>query len=321
MYLSRMRYLFILLTYCCITGITAQSNNYAKELSTQIDNDAFLLKIRDGYYSSGLYLRYATANTTKKGSKRIQTIELGQQMYTPRNKAYAYNNIIDRPYAGYLYAKYAQKTILPKAQQLEWSGALGVVGPAAGAAEFQEWYHNLMNYAFFPGWEKQIPNQLALDASLQYSAAIQPAKNGLARIYPTAQINLGTTFSNLRVGSYFVLGKAESLHQSALFQNRIQQKASKWLHKEELFVYYYPSIVWQWYNATIQGAMGNKPGAPVVTASPSRLLPEHRFGFCYAKNRSTIRVEVVHQGKEATSQTNNQNYGVIGFAYRFQRAQ
>jgi len=82
MYLSRMRYLFLLLSYCCITGIAAQSGNYAKELSTQIDNDAFLLKIRDGYYSSGLYLRYATANTTKKGLKRIQTLELGQQMYT-----------------------------------------------------------------------------------------------------------------------------------------------------------------------------------------------------------------------------------------------
>ena len=321
MYLSRMRYLFILLSYCCISGITAQSNDYAKELSTQIDNDAFLLKIRDGYYSSGLYLRYATANTTKKGWKRIQTIELGQQMYTPRNKAYAYNNIIDRPYAGYLYAKYAQKTILPKAQQLEWSGALGVIGPAAGAAEFQQWYHNLMNYAFFPGWEKQIPNQLALDASLQYTTAIQPAKNGLARIYPTAQLNLGTTFSNLRTGAYFVLGKAEAMQQTALFNNRIHKGQAKWQHKEEVFVYYYPSITWQWYNATIQGPMGNKPGAPVVTASPSNFLPEHRFGFCYAKNRTTLRVEVVHQGKEATSQTHNQNYGVIGFAYRLQRAQ
>lgn len=321
MYLSRMRYLFLLLSYCCITGIAAQSGNYAKELSTQIDNDAFLLKIRDGYYSSGLYLRYATANTTKKGLKRIQTLELGQQMYTPRNKAYAYNNIIDRPYAGYLYLKYAQKTILPKAQQLEWTGSLGVVGPAAGAAEFQEWYHNLMNYAFFPGWEKQIPNQLAIDASVQYTAAIRPAKNGLTRIYPNAQLNLGTTFSNLRTGAYFVLGKAEALGNSALFNNHINKQQSKWLHDHELFVYYYPNITWQWYNATMQGAMGNKPGAPVVTASPTRLLAEHRFGFCYAKNRSTIRVEVVHQGKEATSQTHEQNYGVIGFAYRFQRAQ
>lgn len=321
MYLSLMRCLLIMLCSCWLINTSAQSNNYSKEVAIQIDNDAFLLKMRDGYYSSGLYLRYATANTTKKGLKRIQTLELGQQMYTPRNKAYAYNNIIDRPYAGYLYLKYGQKTILPKAQQLEWTSALGVVGPAAGAAEFQEWYHNLMNYAFFPGWEKQIPNQLALDASLQYTRAIQPAKNGLARIYPTAQINLGSTFNNLRTGAYFVLGKSEAMQQSALFNNRILKEKTKWLHQEELFVYYYPSIIWQWYNATIQGAIGNKPGAPVVTASPSRLLPEHRFGFCYAKNRSTIRIEVVHQGKEATSQTNNQNYGVIGFAYRFQRAQ
>jgi hypothetical protein len=317
MYLSSMRNVFWFLIFFVSSVDAQQTNDFSRELLLQIDNDALLLQVKDGYYSSGLYLKLAIADSGKGGHKRIHSWEVGQQLYTPKSRAYVAANRIDRPFAGYLYLKYAQRTLLRKEQQLDWSLAAGVLGPASGAQNFQNWYHNLMNYAIYPGWDKQIPNNFALDAGVQYTAAIRPRNNSIASLFPNAQLNLGTTFSNLRAGACFVLGKTEALGNSALFNNRISKQSGRYRHTHELMFYYHPTLTWQWYNATIQGGLFNKGDARVITANPNRMFPEHRLGFCYARNRSTLRIEVVHQAKEAITQTHEQNFGVIGFAYRF----
>lgn len=310
------KHCFVLLL-CCATGLSlcaqvqTKQRPYRREFSMVTENDAYLLAMRDAYYTNGLFLRWNVADTFA-GNKLVRGFELGQSIYTPSSFAVTRPSDIDRPYCGYLYGRYTQTRFSAQKEGLwQWSISAGVVGKASLGQALQEGYHKLFHYKRFEGWQYQIGNALGLDAAVGGAFTLFSLP-GVMKLVPQFEASLGLHNTYLRVGSILVLGRFARNDQSALFQARVDRFR---ISPTEFFFYTQPQLCLQVYNATLQGGLLNTdPDA--VTASPQTLVFQQRTGLCFAQHRFTAKLEWVFQTRETASQHTNQQYGGIGLAYR-----
>ena len=314
-------WLVIIICLLSVTTFAQKKNFYRKEFSVIIENDAFLLKLKDGYYTNGAFLQFSKAEE-KNNHKIIHRFELGQTMYTTRDRRAVLRGLetIDRPYAGYFYGKYSRDKFYTPHQLFSYSIGLGATGKWSMAEQLQEWYHRVIGLYFYPYWETQIPNAIGADATIKYVGTIAPdgAAKNLFKIVPTAQATVGNFFINAKVGAYFCFGAFEKNESSVLLNARVSKTQPSTKRKYELIFYFYPQLVAQAYNVTIQGNMFSKPtDSRVFTSLPEAIVYQQIFGAAYAKERWTTRFEIAYQSKEATSQRNAQRYGSLQLCYRF----
>ncbi len=288
------------------------NTNYTKELFFKTENDAYLFNLNDAYYTNGFMLNYNYVQE-KKGIKKINSFELGQKIFTPLIRVTNTPTDIDRAYCGYLYLKYAQTRFIKKDALFQLTGSLGVVGPSSWGEGLQNTYHGWLNFSKFTGWKYQIDNSFCIDFGATYATTLVEV-NGI-KIVPVAQINLGTTYTNAAVGSMIVFGAFEKNKESVLWSARISTKENTQKRKYEFFGYWYPQVIAQAYNATIQGGVFNT-GSLAITQEPARLMYQQALGVCYASGRVTGKVEYVYQSKETPSQTKSQRYGSFQISYR-----
>jgi len=286
---------------------------FRSELSFATDNDAFLLQKHDAFYSNGFFLKLAKAGE-KKGGKIIRSVEVGQMIYTPLILKTQSTADIDRPYCGYLFLKYNQAQFLPKEAILQYSASLGMIGPASLGEGMQNSYHKLLRYARFAGWQYQVRNALGIDLGLTYARTVWEDSSWI-KLVPAGQFTLGTTFTNARLGIYTVLGIFEKNGNSALWNARIQNQPVENRKKYELFVYWYPRVIFQGYNATVEGGLFTK-GSGAILSQTERWMFQQNWGLCYAEGHWTTRLELVYQTKEARTQKEPQQYGSIQLSYR-----
>lgn len=289
-----------------------KTTNYTKEFSFKTENDSYLFNLNDAYYSNGFMLNYAFVKD-HKGNKKIHSFELGQKIFTPLKRDTKTPADIDRAYCGYLYLNYAQTQFLKKDRVLQLNGSLGLVGPASWGEGLQNTYHGWTGFAKFTGWKYQIENALGVDIGATYASTLF-ATNGF-KMLPVLQANLGTTFTNAKFGAVMVWGVFEKNNQSALWNARLNNSEDKRIRKHEFFGYFYPQIIAQAYNATLQGGVYNN-GTTEVTQNPSSFMYQQTIGVCYASGRFTGRIEYVYQSKETPSQTKSHRYGSFQIAYR-----
>lgn len=304
---------YILASFVFITN-AQKKTSFNQEAFLNVDNDAFLIEFRDGYYTGGFFAGYRWLSDAK--NKKIKHFLLGQQMYTPASKTFAHNNIVDRPYAGYLFLQYGISNFKKKNTFFSWQGNLGVVGPASQAGQFQEAYHRWVGFKFFPGWEKQIKNTITFDIAASYAIDLKQLSNEKTdwkSIIPFGEVQLGTTYTGAAAGAFFCLGRINQINESALFNSRIGN--SKPLQKE-LFIYFKPSVRLQAFNATIQGGLySNNFGA--VTGQPNDFIYQSAFGISYTLRRFSWNVELNRLTREAKGQTFPHRYIALRGAYRF----
>ncbi|BFG71147.1 hypothetical protein KACHI17_20280 [Sediminibacterium sp. KACHI17] len=303
--------LLILVSISCLAH--AQEKKFLrKELSFTTDNDAFLLKKKDAYYTNGFFIQYRFTDTATV-KKKVHALEIGQMIFTPLSKKESIADI-DRPYCGYLFTRYSQTIASSNDAVFQWHGTLGVIGSASLAEKLQNEYHKLLGFLRFKGWEYQVRNAIGLDAGVSY-AFTAASYNDLFKIVPIVQANVGTTFNNAKVGLLFSAGSFEKNNSSILFNTRVNNGTSVPNKKTEIFLYAYPSITYQAYNATLQGGLLNK-GTGAVLADPKPFVLEQRYGIAYAEQRISTKLELVYQSKETEKQTRSQVYGSIQIGYR-----
>jgi len=304
--------LLICLLFSCY-AFTQKKKYLRTELLFSSHNDAFLLQKKDAYYTNGLYFQYRSADRLSS-KKKIHVAEIGQMIFTPLSKKGRTAADIDRPYCGYLFARYGQLIAINQESILQWNTSLGVVGSASLAENLQNEYHRLLGFLRFQGWEYQVRNALGLDADISYSFTAVDY-NDLLKIVPQVQASIGTTFTHAKAGVYILAGNFEKNNNSALFNSRVSNGSASPQKKMELFVFAYPSITAQAYNATLQGGLLNK-GSGAILADPRPFVFEQRYGICYAQDRLSIKLELVYQSKETDSQIRSHAYGAIQIAYR-----
>ena len=306
-----------LLVFSCGLSFSASSQTqseagFTREVSFKTENDAYLFKLNDAYYTNGLMLSYGFV-TNSNERKKIHSLELGQKIFTPLIRKTATPADIDRPYCGYTYLNYTQTVFLKKEALFQWNGSLSLLGPASGGEGMQNTYHRWLNYARFTGWQYQIGNALGIDLGASYAQTL--IGSDAFKIVPVAQASLGTTFTQARLGSMFVLGAFEQNSESALWNARLSKKAGTQKRSHEFFVYWYPQGVLQGYNGTLQGGLLNK-STTAVTREPANFVFQQTIGVCYAEGRWTSKLEWVYQSKETPSQTRAQRYAGLQLAYR-----
>jgi lipid A 3-O-deacylase len=284
----------------------------AHELAFTSENDAYLFRRHDAYYTNGVFMRFTSAGL-RKSRKIIRSYEAGQLIYTPLIRKTQTAADIDRPYCGYLFGKYSRSAFTNEAI-LQYSGTLGVVGAASLGEGLQETYHSLLGYGQFTGWRYQVQNAVGIDAGLLYAQTFWE-DSSWAKLVPVMQLSLGTNYTNARVGAFFCLGALEKNSNSVLWNARVQKTAEPLRRHAEFFVYWYPELEWQGYNATVQGGFFNKGNGAVLTEL-QRMMFNNSFGICYAAGNCTLKFAIIFQDRETVSQKTIQQYGSMQLSYR-----
>ncbi len=170
-----MKYLLILLL---MVQLSANKVDWEFErINYYFENDLF--GKTDSAYSDGsrfslLLYRPDGANewlnipfTEGFDSAHFISLSLTQQIFTPTNLMQSTLTEKDRPYAGWLYMEMGLHQ--SSTQHLDsLSLQVGIVGPASGMEQLQEFVHKATNSTLAQGWDNQLSNELGLQLNYQH---------------------------------------------------------------------------------------------------------------------------------------------------------
>lgn len=295
---------------------------FKHELSIRSDNDAYLGFGQDKYYTNGLFLTFRKAmnqlRVKPKVNKRLWEVELGQEIYNPQS-GYIQNTVyIDRPFAGYLYVGGRLVWLYNSEDVLKTTLKVGAIGPASLAKEAQSFLHNTFGFYQVKGWDYQINNEFAVDASIEYNHFIFRSKKQTFDLTLASYANVGDTFIGVGGGFLIRMGTINPFFQSLSARSRISHSAvpEQAVIKREFFFYAKPMIHYRAYDATVEGGLLIKNKGPFVFDIKS-IVMSHEFGLAYAKNRWTAMFSVILKSREIKSIAKPDQYGSIGIAYQF----
>lgn len=213
-----MRKLFLVIVV--MTAHHLYSQEYKNQIQFRHDND-FVFAI-DRYYTTGTFLSYDRVIEgdfvfTRSTEFPIQlTYRLGQETYTPRELFETNFDLLERPYAGYLFgALRISKAIKTSIFTLE--GELGLVGPQSLAGEFQVAYHELIN-EFIPVWEGEIDNGFHVNTHGRFVRDFTIEKSNLLRHFALiSDLSLGTKEVYAQQSAFVYLGKRAETGATSAF--------------------------------------------------------------------------------------------------------
>lgn len=302
-------------------------NHTKSQIQFVCDNNFFLFSDKDGYYTSGIFLRYDQALKNREiDRKSTVSVELGQMIFTahdrkilpqPTSQYPGGISEIDRPIAGYTYGKII-KNVFTNHQHLYTYGlSLGVVGEYSLGRITQEYWHELIGVKDHWNWvwDYQINNEFGANLHGAFSKSlIKASRNPLIQLTPSATLTLGTHFTDITHAAVLQIGRFKSIGESN-FWNTINTITSNHTVKE-FFIYYKPELKYQLYNSTIQGGLFTNDKGP-ITGSPEPLVFKQTVGMYLSLNRTCMAYEVTFQSKEVVDQFNNHIYAGIIAKYRF----
>jgi len=317
-YLKSLNFRFFLIAslfFFKATQLEAQQT-YSKEIGLISDNDLYISTYYDRYYTNGTFLYFKSLAKTSR-LKKIREFKIGHQMYTPEFASSHTLQAIDRPYAGYIYARYSQLFFSDKNYGLKSSFELGLLGPDAKAQELQNTIHAFYGFEDAEGWQYQINNTLGIN--MQFLLLKPFSKSPKKRIDFTSSstLQLGTIFSELTTSIYTRINlfsaPLTNYSNTILFGSNLNHK--KGSQKKELFIFIKPQIGYALYNATIQGSLFNNNEANNFDVNS--FIYEIEIGIKYAIKRFDLAYSFIKYSKKTQSiQQPTNNYGSIQIAFK-----
>ena len=292
------------------------------EFSGTTENDNYALTFTDGYYTNGLFLqlsKQASWKTNQKLKKIITSWKLGHMIFNSENYDDKSPQTIDRPLSGYFFLQKGYKFFYKKGHVLQADLSLGGTGKASLAKQIQRWYHNLASLPDITGWPLQLNGEASLNLAAQYNYNLLGLKNQQSNfeIMGIASTNIGNAFTNTSGGLMMKFGNFEDPSHSSFFNARLGKGTGEKLKRNaEVFIYFYPQWVRQFYNATVQGPLFRKDKGPLV-AELTRQFYMHSMGIHYAERSWTLDVNYVMKNREAVSMRQKEKYVSLTLAYRF----
>ncbi|MBP6687314.1 MAG: lipid A deacylase LpxR family protein [Lacibacter sp.] len=309
--------------FVCSVSFSAQAQSYnqpgfSQQLSVITENDRYLMQGRDRYYTNGLMINYQRTGNSKNQStiKQVHQYELGQKLFTPFSRKIYDASQIDRPVTGYLYGKYTQSNFKEHNQLVQWSASIGAIGKASLGQGMQNMFHKIISVnSDWWGWiwGYQLKSAAGINLHGLYAKGLLNDQTSFVQITPVSQAIAGMIYTNISQGLLIQLGKFNPLHQSSYWNASVDDEQTP---GTELFFYYHPELMYQFYNATVQGGMFLKDKGPIVSEIEPWAV-KHQIGAAFAISRYTLKLEMILQGKEARSQHFTHNYGGIHLGYRF----
>ncbi|UKJ05933.1 lipid A deacylase LpxR family protein [Solitalea lacus] len=300
------------------------------QLSGKTDNDSYAFTGGDRYYSNGLFisLRKAINSENKSWSpntaKKIYGIELGHEIYMSNvsQRGYYQEDLIDRPYAGYIYINGLWAIHYINESSLQFSGAVGIIGPSTKVDQLQSWTHNAFGYYHPMGWEHQIEDLWGINLSINYRRMLLNNKAG-KRFFDASIIgkgDLGTFFSGASASGIIRLGKLEKAFNSCVFNAKPTNSKNASINERdhEWAFYLQPSFNYVAYNATIQGGMFSTQFSSEEIVKP--IQPWYfgqQVGFMYSQNRWGVDLSYNFKSKETKHAVKTNQYGSFKLLYFF----
>ena len=291
--------------------------NYGQTRKTEVgiitDNDLYSSSRNDKYYTNGLefFYRHLIKNNKPEILKKSIEFRLGQYIYTPKYLNSPYIEIMDRPFAGYLFGEIGENIFFKNESVFQADMQIGYVGPNSFAKELQKSFHNIVGYKMVRGWEYQIQNTLAVQTHFLFSKKLLAKfESKTIDFHFQSEASLGTIFTGASAGilTRFGFKKLVPMYNSNLHGGSIGSD------EKEFYFYIAPSINYQLYDATIQGSIFNNNSSVTFDLVPLRFNGE--AGFKYRKNNLNLFYVFVYRGKELYSKTiSGYFYGSIGVSY------
>lgn len=289
----------------------------AFEIGIVTDNDLYTSSKNDQYFTNGLefFFRFLSKKDNGQPFKKITEFRAGQYIYSPKF-IYKYSpEMIDRPFAGYLFGEFGKNLYFRNQSVFKKSVQIGYVGPNSFAEETQTKTHKLFNYPSFEEWEYQIKNTLSVQTHFLFSKKLfQSQKNKRIDFQWQSEANLGTVFTGLSTGLVTRIGfkKLVPIYNSNFYGASVNSKKTE----SEFYFYMMPSFNYQLYDATIQGSLF-KDNSPITFGLvPFRFNGE--TGIKYRKKNLNLSYAFIYRGKELKHDLNTGYfYGSIVVSYLF----
>ncbi len=283
-----------------VINLQAQESYKKHEFSFTNDNDVYLLKDSDKYYSNGMILNYRWSPASKfliegDSSKRVLDLEVAQKIYTPQDVLFRSFEIYDRPYAGLLYAGLSMSQFKNKTLRTSAGFKLGVVGDASGAQEFQEWYHNAVGFDSPRGWKFQIPNEVVFNFDLELNKQFFLVPDKLD-VISSSELSFGSTFTHVLQRFDLRIGRLQWLSRSS-FKNALIGKGSESTPRHFYFFLGY-GLQYVLHNITIEGSIWNDDAIHTEDALP--WVRHLRLGWAVNSHRTTFRMTYNWRGPEVS---------------------
>jgi len=308
-------FLFLLL----FSAFTFSQEKFSKEISFITDNDLYVSKSKDRYYTSGIFLNYKYLSKIKEENleKRIFEWQIGHEMFTPYRAIVLSVNEHDRPFASYLYGSFGINRIYKNNRSLKTTLQIGVIGPSAYGKELQDFIHDIYGFRKAVGWKYQIKDAFGFNFSSEYNQfLIKDASNHYDLTWVNT-LKLGTVYTNISSGFYARLGlkPLAKIANSIAYNTNLNDKNTNFKKEIETFFYLKPTLRYALYDATIQGSFLNtnseitKELIPFVFNLEVGLkFTANRFNFGYIFQYNTDKISNLRKD-------NGNKYGTIAVHY------
>ena len=322
-----MKLKLLILSALLFSSIQVFAQSHSNEIGVETDNDSYLLRGSDRYYTDGIfiYFRHALAvDSSSKLQNKVLGFEAGQKIFNPQtgniNVTGYYDDpsYIDRPFAAYLYVGSTLNFLYSDESNLKLSAQFGIIGPSAYGKQVQTWVNKTLGFYTPAGWEYQIDNNAVLNLSAEYNRLL--ARTTGFDVSLSSYGNLGNGFSGAGLGPLFRFGNFNQLFNSVSTQSTVIRKNKKAsLHQHELFFYYKPQINYVAYDATIQGGLFTKhnPNSMEVTSDKEPFILSNQLGVAFSTSRFVFDIAAIFHSKDDKEMARVHQWGAITGLYRF----
>lgn len=305
----------------------ASDATLSQQLIVSCDNNAFLLNDDDGYYTSGLFLRYDRARPAS-GSGKILSYEIGHMIYNAHSRKILAAPTstfpggvgeIDRPVTGYLFASASRSSFYRSNRLLRLGVSVGVIGKDALGKEVQERWHKVIGIKEHWNWvwDYQLRNEFGVNLQGTYAFSfLSQTAPAWIQMTSVTQTSLGTLFTNASQAIVFQVGKFRSLASSSYWQSRMLNGEATGRRSVEFFLFYKPQVAYQGYNATLQGGMFRKDKGP-ITAEVKPIVFSQDVGLRFSNSTYCLGYHVTFQTREAKRQFHSHVFANLFCAIRF----
>jgi len=304
------------------------AQTHTNELGVETDNDSYLLRGSDRYYTDGIFIYFRHALSVDSSSKlqnKVLGFEAGQKIFNPQSGSISVTrggpadpDYIDRPFAAYLYVGSTLNFLYSDESNLKLSAQVGMIGPNAYGKQVQTWVHKTLGFYPPTGWQYQIDNNFVVNLSAEYNRLL--ARTTGVDVSLTSYGNLGNGFSGAGVGPLFRFGSFNQLFNSISTQSTaIRKSKTAPLHHHELFFYYKPQINYVAYDATIQGGLftGHNPNSLEVTSDKKPFVLSNQLGIDFTTDRFTFDIAAIYHTKDDDEMVRAHQWGTVTGFYRF----
>lgn len=279
-------------------------------LSLQTDNDAYLMQGQDQYYTNGLSLTFDKPLRYTGGSVDLLTLQIGHQLFNGKYMGGRNNLDWDRPSTGRFFVN----TRFQRSYAKEWlwnvKAEVGTVGEAGKGKQIQHFIHKTFAMYEVESWESSLQSAVGLDLEASVLKKFWRNKANHFELSGRATGRAGMNFSHLSTQVTFRAGRLASYLSSNFVGN-----GGFFSNESEYYFFYSPSYMYQFYNATVQGALFNNQKEKRYPIA--RHLMGQKLGFAYSHSRFGIEAAILFNTREGKDMTQNHQYASFTAGFRF----